>query len=424
MPSQAIHDLGFAKQSAEGVAAAAAAFRTRVTGGTVRPMRNISDLEETSRDRLRARAYVSTVGVEGAPALFARPPSLGLLLYLALGAKAVVGAADPWTHTFTLANLLPNSTWWRMLGELVYERHVDCKIGQLVLKSEAGGPLSAAITLLGKKPQSISSALFTTEAEAAAVDEGRPFYHYDGESAYLIPARATAITLTTPFGAAATDIITATGHGLAVGDPVQFVTLTGGTGLTVGTTYYVIAANLTANTFQVSATPGGAAVNFTTDITAGTLAEMQVLSTLRSQTITINNNASRWQGDALMAEEVTEGMLDIEIETEQRIDAAQVGVWNQYHYGTDAPTPGATPSPEVIELAAGGLNFKWTAVGATPGPERSLQMLAPRLQIASIGGYEPGTGQDPLVASVTYRVYSPTSGSGLTAKLLNGIAAY
>lgn len=70
--------------------------------------------------------------------------------------------------------------------------------------------------------------------------------------------------------AAADDIVdTATAHGFVAGDRVVFTELTGGTGLVVGQVYYVIAANLAAQTFQVSLTPGGAAVNFTADITAG-----------------------------------------------------------------------------------------------------------------------------------------------------------
>ena len=53
-----------------------------------------------------------------------------------------------------------------------------------------------------------------------------------------------------------------TGHGLIAGDAVHFTT-TGAlyTGLTVGTIYYVIAAGLTADAFEVSATHGGTAVN-------------------------------------------------------------------------------------------------------------------------------------------------------------------
>lgn len=78
--------------------------------------------------------------------------------------------------------------------------------------------------------------------------------------------------ITLALSAATDDILdTAAAHGLAEGDVVRFVTLTGGTGLAVNTNYWVIAANLAAQTFQVSATKGGAAVNFTADATAGTL---------------------------------------------------------------------------------------------------------------------------------------------------------
>lgn len=79
----------------------------------------------------------------------------------------------------------------------------------------------------------------------------------------------SAKTLST--SAAADDIIDCVGHGFVENDPVIFTSLTGGTGLTAGTRYYVIAANLATDTFQVSATVGGSAVNFSSDITAGSV---------------------------------------------------------------------------------------------------------------------------------------------------------
>jgi len=69
-------------------------------------------------------------------------------------------------------------------------------------------------------------------------------------------------------GVASTDIFTTATHGYAAGDRVAFSALTGGTGITLNQTYYVIATNLTATTFSVSATPGGAILNFTSDVTA------------------------------------------------------------------------------------------------------------------------------------------------------------
>ncbi len=55
---------------------------------------------------------------------------------------------------------------------------------------------------------------------------------------------------------------TGTAHGYAAGQALSFST-TGAlpTGLTAGTVYYVISAGLTSTQFEVSATPGGAAVN-------------------------------------------------------------------------------------------------------------------------------------------------------------------
>jgi hypothetical protein len=60
-----------------------------------------------------------------------------------------------------------------------------------------------------------------------------------------------------------TSVITYTGHLLVAGDVVTYNNGGGAsaTGLTSGNTYYVIAANLTANAFQVSTTAGGTAVS-------------------------------------------------------------------------------------------------------------------------------------------------------------------
>ncbi|MDB4314605.1 hypothetical protein N9955_01100, partial [bacterium] len=60
--------------------------------------------------------------------------------------------------------------------------------------------------------------------------------------------------------------ILTTAHGLANGDTLRFISLTGGDGLTVNTTtYYVI--NEDTDDFEVSETKGGAAVDITTDYT-------------------------------------------------------------------------------------------------------------------------------------------------------------
>lgn len=71
-------------------------------------------------------------------------------------------------------------------------------------------------------------------------------------------ANIGAVTMTIASPAVATRVA----HGYAAGQPIKFET-TGAlpTGVTAGTTYYVIATGLTADDFQFSATLGGAAVN-------------------------------------------------------------------------------------------------------------------------------------------------------------------
>ena len=64
---------------------------------------------------------------------------------------------------------------------------------------------------------------------------------------------------------------TTTAHGLAIGDRVRFLSMTGGTPIVVGSTYYVLTAP-SGTTFTVSATLGGAAVVITLAGTAGSIA--------------------------------------------------------------------------------------------------------------------------------------------------------
>lgn len=65
---------------------------------------------------------------------------------------------------------------------------------------------------------------------------------------------------------AATDTITEVGHPYNNDDPVLISSLVGGAGLTNNTVYFV--RNVTATTYQLSATVGGAAINITTNGTA------------------------------------------------------------------------------------------------------------------------------------------------------------
>lgn len=74
--------------------------------------------------------------------------------------------------------------------------------------------------------------------------------------AVIAPSGTFTVTIASP------GVFTKTGHGYVAGDKLSFTT-TGAlpTGLAVATDYYVIAAGLTTDAFEVATTPGGSAVN-------------------------------------------------------------------------------------------------------------------------------------------------------------------
>jgi len=83
--------------------------------------------------------------------------------------------------------------------------------------------------------------------------------------------------LPTVTGTASTNKIASTSHGLNNGDSVVFTALTGGAGLSTGVGYFVV--NKGTNDFEVSTVKGGAAVDFTTDVSAATAYKLTAMTT-------------------------------------------------------------------------------------------------------------------------------------------------
>ncbi len=86
------------------------------------------------------------------------------------------------------------------------------------------------------------------------------------QASHVYHAGAAIATVTTPV--ASPGVVNWTGHGLTAGQAVSFseqsgIAATFPTGIIPGTVYYVISAGLTTNAFEIAATPGGSAINFT-----------------------------------------------------------------------------------------------------------------------------------------------------------------
>lgn len=79
---------------------------------------------------------------------------------------------------------------------------------------------------------------------------------------------------------AGTQVTAAFPSGFQVGDKVRFTALTGGTGLLANTIYFV--RSVSGNSFELSATSGGAAIPFTTAITAASMQKVLDITAVAS----------------------------------------------------------------------------------------------------------------------------------------------
>ena len=134
--------------------------------------------------------------------------------------------------------------------------------------SLSGTTLTATATgTIGGGTGSVDNALLRADGTGGATAQA---------SALEIDDAVRAFSVT---GDASTDVITATGHNYVNGQVIRFVGLAGGSGLSNATNYFV--RDAATNTFKVSTTSTGAAVNFTTNITSGSAIAVQETVTMR-----------------------------------------------------------------------------------------------------------------------------------------------
>jgi hypothetical protein len=190
------------KQAAQGTAATvtapvnsgaagtgAGAYKFPFSGGNIGPVRDTDNLSETDANRDRGVTYVTASGVEGSPEVYVRDAGLGFLLMAALGADAPTGTTPNYTHVITPANTLPYYTFWRDIGDTLYEQFRDCKVSTLTISAEAGAPLTAALGIQGLVPSRLTADPST--APAITLQSGS-VYNFN-EATVTLSGGATAL---------------------------------------------------------------------------------------------------------------------------------------------------------------------------------------------------------------------------------------
>lgn len=126
-----------------------------------------------------------------------------------------------------------------------------------------------------------SSSQTKQQLQLAMTAQGK-LYKYDSSGNRLeVDLGTDAVTFQN-----AGDTVTLNSHGLLVGQAVAFTSLTTITDITVNTVYFV-AGTIGTNTFQLSTTPGGAAITFTAD-GSGTMVSPLLDTITRADFLTMN----------------------------------------------------------------------------------------------------------------------------------------
>lgn len=176
-------------------------------------------------------------------------------------------------QNFLAVNCLRNGLWYRAGftgleadGVIVRQQHWYSAGGSSGLRMEGDSAIVRGVLVDGVDDQGIIVNGSNNYIEGTVKRSGLQGAETAsaGAAVKFIANAWTGLT-----GVTSTDIFTLSGHGLLNGTQVWLSSLTGGSNLLVNSPYYIISA--TTNTFQLSLTQGGAAVDLGSDVTAGTI---------------------------------------------------------------------------------------------------------------------------------------------------------
>lgn len=189
-------------------------------------------------------------------------------------------------------------------------------------------------------------------------------------------------------GVAETDVLTKIAHGLRNGQEVRFTARTGGTGLTVGVRYYL--RDRADDTFKLAATRGGAAVDFSTDITDATL---------------VRNGHGVPTGWTI----TKAGESEILAGKEEALSPSLMPIYTYAEIAVDA-TPGAANMTQAVVLVDGAtyrlsLDARWAhqdpaQVDPVYAPTIQLRVTGEANYLLATGAWQAGANSIPIPVKV------------------------
>lgn len=158
--------------------------------------------------------------------------------------------------------------------------------------------------------------------------------------------------------------IDATAHGFVANAKIGFSNLDGGQGIIEGDPYYVLAAGLTADTFQFSETVGGAAFAFDTAITSGSVTAWATY-TVAADGIQDPPTALGDPGQPVLDSDVTTGtvrvLVTIPTVTDARIRHTEFQMTDEYSVPASAPDAPVFTNAMTRQLLPGVTTFSVAA---------------------------------------------------------------
>ena len=216
-----------------------------------------------------------------------------------LSISSVISASSP--SNFFYSNASGSSTMGANVGISGEGRHEFNFWGQMVAtgKSATGDAATNLVTVVGNDYQNGLPVRFTSLTGGDGLSENARYYVRNLVGNNFNLAETPIYSGVT--GDASTDIITVNFNIFTTNQLVRFYTITGGSGLATATDYYV--RDIVGLTFKLSLTPGGSPIDFSTNITAGSIGAPEIDFTTNissailepnGATIYVNSFASYW----------------------------------------------------------------------------------------------------------------------------------